>query len=186
MALKIKIRTLAYVKKSVYLCKTLKNSQNLHDLKLYPMKDRIKLIMEDKKMTQQTFASFLKLSTASLSSIFNGRTNPTLKMVESIKKSIPNININWLLFGEGEMYENEKNTDSPLLKSQEKRPDGLLNFDPTLQQEKPNNLIQNQGSSSKILNVNKDENKIDNQTRKITEIRVFFDDLTYESFLPNK
>lgn len=50
------------------------------------MKDRIKQIMESKHMTQQVFAQFIDMSPASLSSIFNGRTKPTLNIVEAIKR----------------------------------------------------------------------------------------------------
>ena len=62
------------------------------------MKDRIKQIMESKHMTQQVFAQFIDMSPASLSSIFNGRTKPTLNIVEAIKRKIPDINTNWLLY----------------------------------------------------------------------------------------
>ena len=44
------------------------------------MKDRIKHIMEEQHMSQQVFADFIGLSPATLSSIFNGRTRPTLNM----------------------------------------------------------------------------------------------------------
>ena len=60
--------------------------------------------MEAQHMTQQTFANFIGMSAASLSSIFNNRTKPTLNTVEAIKAKIPNINVDWLLFGTGEMF----------------------------------------------------------------------------------
>ena len=41
------------------------------------MKDRIRQIMDDAKMSQQDFAAKLEISAASLSSIFTGRTRPT-------------------------------------------------------------------------------------------------------------
>ena len=49
------------------------------------MKDRIRQIMESQHMTQKTFASFIDMSEGSLSSIFNGRTKPTLNIVDAIK-----------------------------------------------------------------------------------------------------
>ena len=55
-------------------------------------------------MTQQVFADYIGLAPATLSSIFNGRTRPTLNVVEALKKKIPNISIDWLMFGSGEMY----------------------------------------------------------------------------------
>ena len=68
------------------------------------MKDRVKQIMESMHMTQQVFAQFIEMSPASLSSIFNGRTRPTLNILEAIKKKIPDINTDWLMFGSGSMY----------------------------------------------------------------------------------
>ena len=68
------------------------------------MKDRIKQIMEAQRLTQQEFANTLELSPATLSSIFNGRTNPTLNIVDAIKKKFPAISTDWLMFGNGSMY----------------------------------------------------------------------------------
>lgn len=42
------------------------------------MKDRIRKVMESQQMTQQEFADFIHISPASLSSIFTGRTRPTI------------------------------------------------------------------------------------------------------------
>ena len=56
------------------------------------MKERIKEVMESQHMTQQVFAQFIEMSPASLSSIFTGRTRPTINIVEAIKKKIPNLN----------------------------------------------------------------------------------------------
>ena len=58
-------------------------------------------------MTQQVFADYIGLAPATLSSIFNGRTRPTLNVVEALKKKIPNISIDWLMFGSGDMYLNQ-------------------------------------------------------------------------------
>ena len=57
------------------------------------IKDRIRIIMEAKHMTQQVFAEFLQQAPATLSSIFNGRTRPTLNIIDSIKTKIPDISI---------------------------------------------------------------------------------------------
>ena len=68
------------------------------------MKDRIRQIMESQHMTQQVFADFIGLAPATLSSIYNERTRPTISVVEAIKKKIPNISTDWLMFGSGDMY----------------------------------------------------------------------------------
>ena len=68
------------------------------------MKDRIKQLMTTQHMTQQSFSDVLGISPASLSSIFNDRTKPTLNHVEAIKKRFPAINTDWLLYGSGPMF----------------------------------------------------------------------------------
>jgi len=64
--------------------------------------------MESLHMTQQVFAQFIDVSAASLSSIFNGRTRPTLNIVEAIKKKVPDISTDWLMFGTGSMYNSDQ------------------------------------------------------------------------------
>ena len=68
------------------------------------MKDRIRQIMEAQHMTQQVFADFIGTTPATLSGIFNDRTRPSINIVECIKKKIPDINTDWLMFGTGQMY----------------------------------------------------------------------------------
>ena len=83
------------------------------------MKDRIRQIMESQHMTQQLFADYIGQSPATLSSIFNGRTRPTLNIVEAIKKKIPHINTDWLMFGSGDMYLAQNTSDQDLFSEAE-------------------------------------------------------------------
>ena len=67
------------------------------------MKDRIRKLMESKGMTQQEFSEFLGISPATLSSIFKGRTRPSISVVEAIRTKMPEVMTDWLVFGTGEM-----------------------------------------------------------------------------------
>ena len=71
------------------------------------MKDLIRKVMESQNMTQQEFADFVHISPASLSSVFTGRTRPTLAIVEAIKGALPDISTDWLMFGSGNMWLSE-------------------------------------------------------------------------------
>ena len=109
-----------------YLCKRKVKQAKLPIIHLMTvMKDRIKQIMESQKMTQQEFADYIGLAPATLSSIFNGRTRPTLNVVEALKKKIPNINIEWLMFGSGEM------TSTPQIELSESGQTGIAPQNPT-------------------------------------------------------
>ena len=138
------------------------------------MKDRIKMIMESQHMTQQTFAQFIQISPASLSSIFNGRTKPTLAIAEAIKAKIPSLSTDWLLFGSGSMYMGDKSaSDSGTTDNTSVPQEGLVEF--------PG------GVGATLNNTKKITTKIiDNHQRKIVEIRVFYDDKTWETFVPQK
>ena len=154
-------------------------------------------------MTQQEFSQFLEMSPASLSSIFTGRTNPTLNVVESIKKKFDNINLDWLMFGNGSMFvtdENPDNSDSETTDSgydtenvSSQNPNfGSSELQPkyTIQTESVRygaGAGYNKGCNSMSENPHLSDMKIiNNVRRKIKEIRVFYDDQTYESFVPKE
>lgn len=161
------------------------------------MKDRIRQIMESKHMTQQVFAQFIEMSPASLSSIFNDRTKPTLNIVEAIKKKIPNINTDWLMFGTGDMYVAASAPSSIPQEAPKPAENGLfdsvpsvLDFEtspaPTPQATSPVNVSFNSVKNTH-QNFQREEVKIaDKPQRRVVEIRVFYDDQTWESFSPSK
>lgn len=165
------------------------------------MKDRIKHIMECRQMTQQEFAQLIDLAPATLSSIFNGRTRPTLNVVEAIKKSIPEVNTEWLIFGYGEIFSNDKETGQDVQDVQgdlfagEPQLDFVAGQAPAAPTHYQQNVQQMQSGVQQNINSVRNTpqiqdveimKKIDKNVRKVTEIRVFYDDLTYESFVPAK
>lgn len=177
----------------------------LFRLLIMDTKDRIKLIMESQHMTQQGFADFLQQAPATLSSIFNGRTRPTLNIVDAIKAKIPDISIEWLLYGTGEMYMPHPETvDQDHTGNNGSPRDLLLNFDapdavPAQTGGSNYGGLTPQSSISRTGNVMSAEIKprhtdyfagevknVEKNLRKVTEIRVYYDDQTYETFVPAK
>lgn len=154
-------------------------------------KDRIKKIMEDQHMTQQVFADFLQQSPATLSSIFNGRTRPTLNIVDSIKAKFPDISIEWLLYGEGDMYvshpEEQPGVNTEILASGQEQ---MLNFESVPSDASVPHFIPrptHPETRSVHQEYAREEIKIvEKEPRRVTEIRVYYDDQTYETFVPAK
>ena len=152
------------------------------------VKDRIKLLMDSVKMSQQEFAKVLGITPGSLSGILNERTRPTNNHTLAIHKAFPNISINWLLFGEGEMYKD-------VLQEEHQE----INEGP----ESSTSLFEHEGNSSQALNLfsrdvrNDNVNNVDFTEpqradspiiikRCVKEIRIFYDDGTYESFVSSE
>ena len=178
--------------------------------------------MEQTGMSQQDFANRLGISPASLSSIFTGRTNPTNNHVIAIHKAFPDININWLMFGEGNMYENAA---SETIADGKNSPDGIADdghgtlprTPQTAAVQRPNHDLSGGTGASLFAQESVFEStassvsrgvrshaprsespmygnvertpvqtmiNIDKRVPKIKEIRVFFDDGTYQTFAP--
>lgn len=179
------------------------------------MKERIRQLMESQHMNQQSFANYVGIATATLSSILIGRTKPTLNTVESIMGKMPDVNLDWLLFGKGEMFASSDSASSVSSQSSlmsgdlfggdnamsdDGAADPVKNATPYYNE---NNQTGNQAYSidsngqrsakpgvrgQRMLQspVGFEMKNIDKAQRKITEIRVFFDDQTWESFVPKK
>lgn len=151
------------------------------------MKDRIKMIMDSQHMTQKVFAQFTGISEGTLSGIFNGRTQPTLKVIDSIKSKIPSVSTDWLLFGFGSMYTDNKETDTATDPTQvAPGEEGFLDFgDDTAT---PSQGSTGQGGYAGVsAKVAKSVIKyVDKPQRRIEHITVYYDDKTWETFVPQK
>lgn len=160
------------------------------------MKERILQIMKMENMSQQDFARALEVSPATLSNIFNGKTNPTSNHVTAIHNKFPNIRTEWVMFGEGPMCK-----DEPIDESQQStlpqdslyinkvEQEQMMFGQPTLSDQnetaygvRPDVNAKNEIDETSISVVREVVKYIDKPQRKITEIRIFFDDGTYEVF----
>lgn len=169
--------------------------------------------METQHMNQQTFAKLTGISSATLSSTFTGRTSPTLNHVLAIQARFPNINLNWLLHGEGGMFipasteqdkvvsgdTSQESFDSPSGNDHSAIHDimaeGVLDFgssDTVVAPVQSNNNqtglkgVSRQNSIPNSQNVSRGISLVSSPSKKISEIRVFYDDQTWESFVPKK
>ena len=153
------------------------------------MKERITQIMQKEEMTAAQFAEKIGLSPSSLSHILNGRNNPSLDVVMKINKACNYVNLSWLIYGEGEMEEQQ---DSSQL--EETGISGISMFDesaffsPEGTEESENR--KEIASKSPVFTpkeiVREEIKYVEKPARKITEIRIFFDNGTYETFRPEK
>lgn len=176
------------------------------------MVDRIREIIKYSQMSQQDFAARISASAASLSNILNGKTNPSTKTVQGIHFGFPEINVNWLMFGDGNMLagimpnlpDANGETASPEVPSgglfsevadSDQQPDGLF-----AAAEQPAAPVRQPYESKSVLPATHKELladgrglrnsqpvaiNVDKDARKIKEIRVFYSNGTYESFVPS-
>lgn len=159
------------------------------------MKDRILQIMKSAGMSNAEFAEKLGISTSSLSHIFSGRNNPSLDVVMRIHKAYPSVNLNWLLYGEGEMYAgmsgDESEGESVIDNSISISGFGVFENNPENPEIAANGQCVSDFSKENASKVPQSGIKlpekevvkyIEKPQPKITEIRIFFDNGTYQVF----
>jgi len=171
---------------------------------------RLKIFMNSLDMTSSQFADSCRIPRPSLSQLLNGRNKKVSdEIVAKIHDSFPELSIMWLLFGEGTMVINSinqfsepQNTLFPdLHKAQTSYNQHDNNKDISLENDidiSPNKITQplsdiigentattsrQQSQPSKspqtAIKLNPKENK------RITNIVVFYDDNSFESFSPS-
>ncbi len=169
------------------------------------LKDRIKEIMDSKHMNNKVFATETGINEGTLSLLLRGKTQPTLKHYEAIHTRFPDIAMEWLFDGKGPMYQNQAPTESGADTSVN-HPQTITSINNSMSGEassldnaaqgigggsnvRPSTLFDQSGYKGGFGDQGHDKNIVkilNNRQRKITEIRVFFDDQTWESFVPKK
>ena len=137
------------------------------------IKDRIRMIMEREKVPPRVFAETIGVQQSTLSHILNDRNKPSLEVVMKVHQTYSYVNLEWLLYGKGEMIASVE--DASIVSSKEP-------FNPENRKEMP--LRSTENAPKEI--VKQEIRYIEKPARKITEIRIFFDDNTYETFRPEK
>lgn len=129
---------------------------------------------------QKDFADELCIAQATLSAIFKGTTKPSTNIVNSIHERFPEVSIGWLMFGEGNMYVTDATLPppAPTDDAATRAPTAdlpLFASIPTAASAPSATPLPKTDTAAVVKNVDKPE-------RRITEIRVFYDNGTFEIF----
>jgi len=69
--------------------------------------ERIKMIMKYYSLDEKTFADKVRIMPTTLDHILKGHKNPTLDIFKKIAFAFPEINIDWIVVGKGDMNVND-------------------------------------------------------------------------------
>ncbi len=128
------------------------------------MNNRIGLLLKVKDVTASRFAEMIGVQPSNISHILSGRNKPSLDFVTKVAEAFPDISLDWLLFGKGQMYQylhNDKLSDQEQ-KTFEKSIENPVNS------EIPDLFSQTYPSESSINDENVDENI--NEQKEIEQI----------------
>lgn len=154
------------------------------------IKDRFKMVMDRENLTAGEFAESIGVAQSTISHILGGRNKyPSMDVILRLHQRYSHINLDWLLTGSGtmtnedteEMQMDDRDEDYPLFAEKGK------NEANGTDEAKNRQEMALESPSSPIKEVVRQEIIYkERPPRKITEIRIFFDDNTYETFRPEK
>jgi len=155
---------------------------------------RLKHFMENEGLTNSQFADRCGIPRPSLSQLLSGRNKKLSDVVvKQIHDCFPDLSVVWLMFGEGSMIVPkplDPDLASEAVKFMDDDPqyDANANLKPLTQPENVYNTAENQMNDAVFANVNISGQIAQNgeKPRRPVRITVFFDDNSYETFVPEK
>ncbi len=148
------------------------------------MKNRISQIMNKKGFSATQFAEKIGISASSLSHILNGRNNPSLDVVMRIHKAFETINTDWLIYGTGPMESTPiAGKDRDLFSMANAENLNSSSNEAEAMKNRKETMVKQPENTTKEF-VRQEIRYVEKPLKQITEIRIFFDNGTYETFKP--
>lgn len=135
------------------------------------MKNRIEQIIKHKNLTSVKFAEAIGVQASSISHVVSGRSKPSFEFLEKIKNRYPELNMNWLISGEGEMFsigDSDENQNEKINFEEEDAP--IYHRKTNSQQQKKSVFTQTYTNDG---------------TKTIERVVVFFTDKTFNEYKPS-
>lgn len=147
------------------------------------IKNRIDLIRKRFGMNLAEFAEAISVGRATITHIAQGRNNPSLEVIMKIINRFPDISIEWLLNGNGEMERSISTSDASadLFSSPE---NGVFQEEGQGERENAKEKALTPADISTHTTVKEVIRYVEKPAKKIVEVRIFFDDNTFEVFKP--
>lgn len=123
------------------------------------IRDRIKMIIESHRLTAGAFADKIGVQRSNVSHVLGGRNKPSYEFLEKLLQAFPRVSAQWLLTGK-------------------QVPDGVeLPVLETVKREEVT-VVANETKGEQL--------KTTNGSKKIIKTLVFYEDFTFDVFLPNE
>lgn len=163
----------------------------------FPVATRLKSIISSLGLSDSQFADRCGISRPTLSLLLSGKNKKISDiMLAQIHEAFPEVSILWLLFGEGEMFKKENHSseigsqgdENPLYQENYRGEEEQLNLINVKQLENIIKDVVNKSFEASKLDMENLVLKISEPTslRKASKITVYYDDSTFESFIPEK
>jgi transcriptional regulator with XRE-family HTH domain len=124
------------------------------------IKDRLRMIMESHKLNAGSFADKIGVQRSNVSHVLSGRNKPSFDFVEKLLQAFPRVSAEWLFTGRQVQNGSES---------------GKEEFD-----------LKNEPVVASSASLNTKEDFSPKSGKKIVKTIVFYEDFTFDAFLPNE
>lgn len=161
------------------------------------MNFRLQQFLAAENITQAQFADRIGVARASVSHIIAGRNKPGFDFIQSMSRSFPDLNLEWLIHGKGRMYRDGRKEAAPLPQNVEGQLFAAVQEEAPAPQAAPEPAPEapaTPDSPAPVQPAEKKSEQVENKHifaespkaalqpngRRITRIVVFYDDNTYQ------
>lgn len=73
------------------------------------MKERLQQFLDSEDLSPSNFAETIEVQRSGISHLLSGRNKPSLDFIKKVAENFPDLNLEWFITGEGEMYKVDNN-----------------------------------------------------------------------------
>lgn len=148
---------------------------------------RLKVFMEKMNLTSTQLADCCSIPRPSFSQIISGRNKKVSdQFLTLIHKGFPNLSMNWLLFGEGDMFDTCDKMPKPVDQDIEVDIDVVNPENNEFPSSHSHPNFEERFPKLKIEHTSSQQSAPPQKPKKISHITVYYDDQTFETFIPKK
>lgn len=147
------------------------------------MKERLLQLLDMEHLTPSKFADLIGVQRSSVSHILSGRNKPSFDFLQKTLKTFPGLNADWLMLGEGHMYEHMGRESVDLFDqpAESSESEGIVAEEKeTVSEEIPVNPLSDE------LKRSMEGPEPDIRSKKLIQVMLFYDDDTFTTYKPSQ
>lgn len=146
------------------------------------MREKLLNLMKAEQLTASKLAELLGIQPSGISHILGGRNKPSFDLVQKILRRFPQVNPDWLLLDQGEMYRTINSSSEKSSFENASQDSAVINSDDQSLSDENNTTHTLPNSSPSVTHAQESIATALTQHGRVKRVIVLFEDHTFESF----
>lgn len=146
------------------------------------MHEKLPLLMKSEGLTSSRLAELLGIQPSGISHLLSGRNKPSYDLLQKILRRFPNVNPDWLLLDDENMYRTENATKRESKLFADSETNGEITSTTPTENHDPNSAMESeQKSGAEVATIFADR-RAEEQGRKVKRVILLYTDHSFESY----